>query len=161
MTHAAIARLVYCVVIAIVLVTAPPVTSQTPAKASVRFEPVAETRLLMEGFAHSNFRGLERILKEPPTDAKDWTFARGQALLIAETGNLLLMRLPKTSGQPIWTDRATELRTTAQNLAKIIASKDFEKSRAGLIGLSNTCNRCHQAFRVPVTISAFAEKIEP
>ena len=114
----------------------------------------------MEGLVHSNFRGLENLLKEPPTDAKAWVFRPGQALLIAETGNLLLMRPPKTAGQPVWFDRAVELRTVAQQLAKTIASKDFNRSRAGLIDLSSRCNRCHQAFRVPVAITAFAEKID-
>src|SRR5262245_54671463 len=55
-----------------------------------RLEAVAETRLLMEGLSNANFRGLERILKEKPAANDAWTFARGQALLIAETGNLLL-----------------------------------------------------------------------
>ncbi len=160
MPQTAVARLSYFTAFAIALAAAPPATSQAPAKAAPKLEPIAETRLLMEGLVHSNFRGLENLLKEPPTDAKAWVFGRGQALLIAETGNLLLMRPPKTSGQPAWFDRAVELRTVAQQLAKTIASKDFNRSRAGLIDLSSSCNRCHQAFRVPVAITAFAEKID-
>jgi hypothetical protein len=114
----------------------------------------------MEGLAHSNFRGLERLLQERPSEVKGWTFARGQALLIAETANLLLMRPPKSSGQALWFERAVELRTGAQQLAKTLASQDYEKSRAGLVSLSNSCNRCHKAFRVPVDISAFTVKTE-
>ena len=71
-------------------------------KVEPKLVPVAETRLLMEGLAHSNFRGLERILKQKPADDKAWTFARGQALLIAETGNLLMLRPPKNAGEAIW-----------------------------------------------------------
>ena len=52
-----------------------------------KLEPIAETRLLMEGLAHANFRGLERNLLKNPIDDQAWVFARGQALLIAETSS--------------------------------------------------------------------------
>src|SRR4051794_6971635 len=52
---------------------------QALPKVTPRLEPVAETRLIMEGMAHTNFRGLERLLAERPTEAKAWQFARGQA----------------------------------------------------------------------------------
>src|ERR1700732_806495 len=95
----------------LLLLGAPPaVRSQQPAKVTPKLEPVAETRLLMEGLAHANFRGLERLLTEKPAEVKTWTFARGQALLIAETGNLLMLRPPKSQGQAVWFDRAMELR---------------------------------------------------
>ena len=38
---------------------------------------------------------IERLLSQKPADVQSWTFARGQALLIAETGNLLMLRPPK------------------------------------------------------------------
>src|SRR5262249_36765731 len=72
--------------------------------------PVAETRLLMEGLALSNFKGMDRLLRQKPKDNEDWIFLRGQALLIAETGNLLLLRPPRNSGEPTWQNHATELR---------------------------------------------------
>src|SRR5271168_2428196 len=53
----------------------PPPSRGTPP----RLEPVAETRLLMEGLAHANFRGAERLLQEKPAGAEAWTFLRGQA----------------------------------------------------------------------------------
>jgi hypothetical protein len=131
---------------------------KAPPKVQPKLEPVAETRLLMEGLAHANFRGIERLLQQKPADAQTWTFARGQALLIAETGNLLMLRPPKSQGQPVWFERATELRASAQQLAKAAGAQDYEQSRAGLISLAATCNRCHQAFRVNVEIAAFADK---
>jgi hypothetical protein len=33
-------------------------------------EPVAETRLLMEGLNAANFKGLNRLLREKPADAE-------------------------------------------------------------------------------------------
>jgi hypothetical protein len=125
-----------------------------------RLEPIAETRLLMEGLAQPNFRSLERLLGEKPADLETWTFVRGQALLIAETGNLLLVRPPRQQGQAAWTEKATAMRTAATSLARAAGSQDFGRSRAGVVELANTCNRCHQTFRIPVHVTAFAEPPE-
>ncbi len=126
----------------------------TPAP---KLEAVAETRLLMEGLNEANFRGLERHLKTKPDDAEAWTFVRGQALLIAETGNLLLMRPPKNKGEEAWLARATELRQVATALARAAGNRDYERCRVGLTVLGNVCNRCHQTFRVPVRVDPFGE----
>jgi hypothetical protein len=121
-----------------------------------RPEAVAETRLLMEALNQTNFHGLERLLKDKPASAEAWTFARGQALLIAETGNLLLLRPPR-QGQTVWMDRSADLRTAATRLARAAGERDYDRARAGLTELANCCNRCHQTFRVAVRVAPFAE----
>jgi hypothetical protein len=127
-------------------------------KVQPRLVPVAETRLLMEGLAHANFRGLERILKQQPADDKAWVFARGQALLIAETGNLLMLRPPHNQGEAVWFARAMELRSAAKQLAETISKRDYEASKTGLAQLASNCNNCHKSFKVNVQITAFDEK---
>ncbi|HEV3203855.1 MAG TPA: cytochrome c [Gemmataceae bacterium] len=134
-----------------------PALPQTSVKPLPKPEPVAETKLLMEGLNQANFQGLERILKEKPESAEAWAFARGQALLIAETANLLMLRPPKTQGQTIWLDRSADLRTAAARLARAAADKDLPRGRAGLIEVANSCNRCHQAFRISVRIAPFTD----
>ncbi len=133
-----------------------------PTKVEARLEAIAETHLLMEGLADPNFHGLERLLAEKPAEAQAWAFARGRALLLAETGNLLMLRPPKgTQAQPIWFQRAIDLRRQATELAQALAKKDFPGSRAALVEMANSCNRCHQAFRIPTEIVPFAPPKEP
>jgi hypothetical protein len=120
-------------------------------------QPVAETRLLMEGLNQPNFKGLEKILKEKPTDDEAWVFARGQALLVAETGNLLLLRPPKNAGEDVWMQHASALRESASKLARSIAKHDHEASKSGLTDVANACNSCHKAFRSSVRVTPFAE----
>jgi hypothetical protein len=122
-----------------------------------KLEPIAETKLLMEGLAHTNFRGLERQLRQKPADVQTWTFARGQALLIAEVANLLMLRPPRSQGQPIWFERSMDLRKAATEVARAAGSQDYTRSRSTFVGLANSCNRCHQAFRVDVEIVPFQE----
>ena len=134
---------------------------QTPAKIVPKLEPVAETRLLMEGLAHANFRGLERNLTKQPADAQAWTFARGQALLVAETANLLMLRPPKNKGEAVWFERSMDLRQQAVQLGQNLARKDYERSREGLQQVASSCNRCHQTFRVPIDIAPFQQPDAP
>src|SRR5438552_1751055 len=73
-----------------------PFAQSQPAKSkSPKLEPIAETKLLMNGIADPNFKGLGKMFAEKPKDDDAWAFARGRALLIAETGNLLMIRPPK------------------------------------------------------------------
>ncbi len=127
-----------------------------PARPAPKPEPVAEARLLMEGLSAANFKGLDRQLRDKPADAEAWTFVRGQALLIAETGNLLMLRPPKNEGHDAWMAQSAELRDAATALARSAAARDFDKSQRGLIALANVCNRCHLTFRSPVRVEPFA-----
>jgi hypothetical protein len=137
-----------------------PATSQLPKREAARApkpEPVADTHLLMEGLNQANFRGLERLLKDKPADVEAWTFARGQALLIAETGNLLMLRPPRGKGQDAWMERAAELRDAGTALGRAAAKRDYDRSVNALRDLAGTCNRCHQSFRVATRITPFAD----
>ena len=101
-----------------------------------KFEAVAETKLLMVGLAQANYRGLEGLLKKEPPDAEAWAFARGQALLVAETGNLLLLRPPRTpEGQDTWFRQATDLRDAASSLARSARASAGLRLAAGPISL--------------------------
>jgi hypothetical protein len=125
-----------------------------------KLEPFAETKLVMEGLAQANFRGLERILAQQPTEEKAWIFGRGQALLLAETGNLLMLRPPRNEGEAAWFQRASDFRSAAVQLASSLGQKDYQRSRANLLTVANSCNRCHQTFRIPVQLKPFENQLK-
>ena len=106
----------------------------------------------MDGLNDANYRGLEKLLKQKPADADSWTFARGQALLIAETGNLLLLRPPRNAGQDAWFRDAMDLRDAASDLARKVGDRDYEGSVAGLKTVAVACNNCHHTFRVSTQV---------
>ena len=143
------------------LLYAPTSSSQTGERSAAaspaampRLVPVAETKLLMEGMAKPNYDGLTKTLKQKPETAEQWSFARGQALLVAESANLLLIRPPKTKqGQDVWVPKALELREAGVKLAEATSAKDYATARVRLADLANACNRCHAAFQVETRVS--------
>jgi hypothetical protein len=147
--------------VALTLLGASASSQQPKTTVMPKLEPVAETRLIMEGLAHPNFRGAAKILKEKPADVQSWTFARGQALLIAETANLLMLRPPKNQGQALWFERVMDLRKSATDLAAAAGNRDYSASKAGVINVANRCNRCHQSFRANVEIVPFDDGPAP
>jgi hypothetical protein len=131
--------------------------SPSPTRPAGRMVPVAEAKLLMVGINQPNFQALEALLRQKPTDPEAWKFARGQALLIAESGNLLLLRPPHNEGRDAWLDRAVALRVAATSVARAASAKDYEGARGAVVELANVCNQCHQTFRVTHRIQPFAD----
>ncbi len=136
----------------------PPGFGAPEAKFTPKFEALAETKLLMEGLAQPNYRAVEKHLQgNGPADVDTWMFARGQALLMAETGNLLLLRPPRNDGRDVWMRRAMDMRQSAAALARRLGNRDLARSRTAMIDLTNKCNDCHQTFRVATRIGPNAE----
>ena len=137
-----------------------PTPIPAPAKFVPKFAVIGETRLIMEGLAHANYRSVSKLLKTKPADNETWTFARGQAVLIAETGNLLLLRPPRNEGRDTWMKLAMSMRSQASALAKAIGARDHAASKAELGKLTTACNACHTTFRVPVRVTPDPEASE-
>ncbi len=138
----------------VLLSTAGAAPDQPAAKVTPKFEALAETSLLMDGLNQSNYRGLERLLQQKPADADSWTYARGQALLIAETCNLLLLRPPRSGGRDEWYVDSMDLRDAAADLARSAGQRDYDASVAGLKNVAGACNRCHDTFRVATHVGS-------
>src|SRR5262245_11667122 len=131
---------------------AAPAPAPEQPKYAPKLTPIADNKLLMEGMTNANFLGLERILKSNEIDEESWAFARGQALLIAESGNLLMLRPPNNPAQETWLRAAEEMRDSAGQLAKTAGSRDVERGRLALVELSHKCNACHESFRIKTRI---------
>lgn len=138
--------------LALVSLPTPGSAQRLAAPFTPRFEAVADTRLLMEGMLNANYRSVGKLLKNKPADRETWVFARGQAILIAESGNLLLLRPPKGTGRDSWMRLSMEMRSRAVALATAAAGKDHAKSLAALADLKASCVRCHQTFRVGIEL---------
>jgi len=129
------------------------VAGQARINSQDALEPVAETRILMLGINLPNFQGLQQRLARQPANKDSWEIVRGEALLIAENGNLLILRDPPAGSRQTWVDRARDLRSAGKRLARAAADRDYARSRDCLADLLNSCNRCHRNYGVRVDLS--------
>jgi hypothetical protein len=121
-----------------------------------RLQPIAEAQVLMRGINRPNLEALNRLLKHQP-DKGAWSQIRDHALVIAENGNLLMLRPVRKQNEETWLDRAAALRSKASDLARAAEGRDLGRCQAELKDLAMTCNRCHQTFGVDVQVRSFAD----
>jgi hypothetical protein len=106
---------------------------------------VATTADIMAGLVAPSSTVVFRAAADPPREAKDWIALRAQALLLAESGNLLLMGT-RVRDDNEWTRQAAALRDAAEGAAKAAAAKDaMALSEAGE-QIYETCEQCHQEY---------------
>lgn len=116
---------------------------------------IARTSLLMDAINLPGFRWLDHTLRTRPTDDRTWRQIRDHAQLIAENGNLLLLRPPKGKRAGTWLDRATALRLQAVDLSDAADKHHYADTRKALVALAGACTRCHKEFHVAVEVTAF------
>ena len=70
------------------------------------------------------------------------------------------MRPPRTKdGTDVWmTSAPPSCGRRAIKLAKAAAAQDYAQSRAGLAAVANSCNRCHQSFKVAARVNPFTDE---
>jgi cytochrome c556 len=66
-------------------------------------------------------------------------------LILAESGNLLLMR-PSDDDQADWEKYSVEVRKLGGELYRAAKAKDYEQSRTHYEAMLKSCNACHDQF---------------
>jgi hypothetical protein len=114
-------------------------------KASTK--PVEES---MHDFLEYVFQPTYKRLKaQMATDPKDnrqaWKAIKSDSLILAEGGNLLLMRLPEENAAD-WTSHSEAVRNSGGQLYQAARKKDYQSAHTEYTALLTQCNRCHQKF---------------
>ena len=81
-----------------------------------------------------------------PNSDSEWTEARGSALTLAESGNLLIMR----NRAPNWVADATLLRDAGAAAYKAAEVKDAKTLASVVDRIDASCTTCHKHFRPTV-----------
>lgn len=115
-----------------------------PAKAAPKPVPV-NMHDFMEGVFQSPYRRLKTGMAAEPKDAAGWKAIRSDALILAEGGNLLLLRLPEKDTD-LWTKYSVDSRDAGAELVKAAKAKDFTGAKKAYEAMLNHCNACHKKF---------------
>lgn len=136
--------LVCCVAIGTVVRGADETTSSDSSEPGLA--PVeADVHEFMEYAFEPFFKQLKASLQGPPADKKAWVPVKANALVLAESGNLLMLRGPDEN-KAEWNRLSAELRDQGKMLYQAAKKREFEPTKTNYMKLVTKCNACHEKF---------------
>jgi len=111
--------------------------------ATVPVEP--DMHEFMEYVFQPTFRRLKPAMATAPTDNKIWKAIKADALILAEGGNLLLMREPQDDIAD-WMNHSVEVRDFGGEFYRAARAKDHTTARKHYEAMIESCNACHHQF---------------
>lgn len=123
------------------LLLLPPLQDQAPSETP---QPVATMKQLMVDVIHPASNSVLLLVNRGgPGDEPAWTEARRSALILAESGNLLMMRNRATG----WTADAKLLVDAGAAAYKAAEAKDVKALAAASDRIDASCTTCHKHSR--------------
>jgi hypothetical protein len=126
---------------ALLLLVVIPAFAQSPP-----FLPVATISEIMDAITLPYSDALLYIQRNPPQSDRDWEVLQMQALMLAESGNLLMMK-DRAKNQGEWMKDARSLVDVGLAAVKATRAKDMQAVLALNERIVNSCITCHRKFR--------------
>jgi hypothetical protein len=116
------------------------------AQAPTNFQPVGNMSQLMIDIVYPTSDAIFYVDRDPPKNQHDWNILRAQALMMAESGNLLMMD-GRARDQGNWITDSKMLIDIGTTAYKAAQAKDLDGIRALNDSLNAACVTCHQQYR--------------
>ena len=117
-----------------------------PAADKDAVEPVeSDTHEFMEYVFQPTFKRLKPVMAAAPADNAAWKAIKADALILAEGGNLLLIRQPKEDAAD-WVTHSLQVRVFGGQLYRAAKAKDYTKAQKHYESMVKNCNACHKQF---------------
>ena len=119
------------------------------------FKPIADNKLLMQSVVDPNADVIWDAVKfidtkegsqdiRPRTDA-EWTAVRNAAIIVAESGNLLMM-VPRAKDDGEWMQRAQEMINAGEEAMKAAEAENADKLFTVGGDIYDSCSNCHRKY---------------
>jgi hypothetical protein len=116
-------------------------------KAVPKLEPVeADMHEFMEYAFEPFYKSLRESMKSEPADKRAWKPVKANSLVLAENGNLLMMRGPDGDDKKAWNALATDMREHGRLLYQQAKKRDYTQARKHYETFITKCNACHEKF---------------
>ena len=122
--------------------TLAPVPAQTPTE----YQPVGNMSQLMINILYPTSNAIFYIERNAPKTDSEWSMVQDQALMLAESGNLLLMP-GRARDQAGWVKDAKLLIDVGNAAFKAAKAKDMPAILALNDQLNTACVTCHEDYR--------------
>ena len=127
-------------IVALLLLVSPVIAQSPP------FMPVATVSEIMDAITLPYSDALVYIQRDPPKNDRDWEMLQMQALMLAESGNLLMMN-DRARNQGEWMKDARELVDVGMAAVRATRAKDIQAVVALNERIVDSCITCHMKFR--------------
>jgi len=134
------------ILILLLLVTAVFFANTGVAQAPSVYKPIGSMSALMIDIIYPTSNSIFYIEREPPKTEVQWNAIRGQALTLAESGNLLMMP-SRARDQGDWMKDAKLLVDVGAKAYEAADAKDLQAIVALNDELNTACIECHQNYR--------------
>jgi len=99
----------------------------------------------MEYVFQPPYKRLKAALASEPADKNAWKIIKSDSLILAESANLLLSRLPDEDGND-WISHAIAVRSAGSDVYQAAKKRDYGVTRSSFGSMLTKCNACHQQF---------------
>lgn len=100
----------------------------------------------MEYVFQPTYRRLKAAMAAEPANNQGWKAIKSDGLILAEAGNLLLLRTPKDDDTGAWNNTSVGVRQLGGKLYQAAKKKDYPAARQHYTAMLQQCNSCHQKF---------------
>ena len=110
------------------------------------FQPVGTVSQVMISITYPSSDAIFYVERNPPKTEKEWNDLQAQALILAESGNLLMIgRRARDQGD--WIKESQEMVDVGAAAYKAAMAKDLPAIVALNQRLNDACVACHQQYR--------------
>lgn len=123
------------------------VAAGAAATQQAAFKPVASVTQIMQAMVVPSSNALFDVPRNPPADEAGWAAVRNHAIVLAESGNLLLIgdRAPESE---VWTRTARGLAEAGQAALVAAQAEDADGIADAGNQIIEACEGCHQVHWV-------------
>ena len=118
-----------------------------PAAAVSGVKPIASVLEIMKTMTIPFSNAVFEAGGEPPKDDAAWESVRGQAIALAEGGNLLMLG-SRAKDHAEWMKFSRALVDAAEAAAKAAAARNADQLSSASDALYETCAGCHKTYMV-------------
>jgi hypothetical protein len=116
------------------------------AQAPTSFQPVGNMSQLMIDIIYPTSDAIFYVDRDPPKNEHEWALLRAQALMLAESGNLIMMA-GRARDQENWIKYSKIMNDLGKTAFKAAQAKDLDGIRALNDPLNDVCVNCHLQYR--------------
>ena len=109
------------------------------------FEPVGTIAELMVDVIYPTSDEIFYVMRAPPTNDYEWNLLRGSALILAESGNLLMMEGRSIEDEG-WMKNAKQLVDVGTAAFEAAGAHDLDAIIALNAELESSCRTCHEQY---------------